>query len=78
VRTDPVLKFFVASVTFYGMATFEGPLMSIRSVNALSHYTDWGVAHVHGGGLGCAIRGCGRGHLWSVEASAAAPGSDGA
>jgi cytochrome c oxidase cbb3-type subunit I/II len=47
-----VLKFFVAGVTFYGMATFEGPLMSIRSVNAISHYSDWGIAHVHGGGLG--------------------------
>jgi cytochrome c oxidase cbb3-type subunit I/II len=51
-RTDPVLKFYVAAVTFYGMATFEGPLLSIRSVNALSHYTDWGIAHVHGGALG--------------------------
>src|SRR6188508_12438 len=51
-RTDPVLKFFAAGVTFYGMATLEGPLMSIRSVNALSHYSDWGIAHVHGGGLG--------------------------
>ena len=51
-RTDHVLKFFVAAVTFYGMATFEGPLMSIRSVNALSHYSDWTIAHVHGGALG--------------------------
>ncbi|MEZ0255048.1 MAG: cbb3-type cytochrome c oxidase subunit I, partial [Chthoniobacter sp.] len=51
-RTDPVLKFFAAGVTFYGMATFEGPLMSIRSVNALSHYSDWTIAHVHGGALG--------------------------
>ena len=51
-RTDPVLKFFAAAVTFYGMATFEGPLMSIKSVNALSHYTNWTVAHTHGGGLG--------------------------
>jgi cytochrome c oxidase cbb3-type subunit I/II len=51
-RTDPVLKFFAAAVTFYGMATFEGPLMSIRSVNALSHYSDWTIAHVHGGALG--------------------------
>jgi cytochrome c oxidase cbb3-type subunit I/II len=50
--TDPVLKFFAAGVTFYGMATFEGPLMSIRSVNALSHYSDWTIAHVHGGALG--------------------------
>ena len=52
VRTDPVLKFFAAAVTFYGMATFEGPLLSIRSVNALSHYSDWTIAHVHGGALG--------------------------
>ena len=51
-RTDPVLKFFAASITFYGMATFEGPLMSIKSVNALSHYTDWTVGHVHSGALG--------------------------
>ncbi|MBE2204154.1 MAG: cytochrome-c oxidase, cbb3-type subunit I [Chthoniobacterales bacterium] len=52
VRTDPVLKFFAAGVTFYGMATFEGPLMAIRSVNAVSHYSDWTVGHVHGGTLG--------------------------
>jgi cytochrome c oxidase cbb3-type subunit I/II len=52
VRTDPVLKFFVAGVTFYGMATFEGPLLSIKSVNALAHYTDWIVGHVHSGALG--------------------------
>jgi cytochrome c oxidase cbb3-type subunit I/II len=52
VRTDPVLKFFVAGVTFYGMSTFEGPLLSIKSVSALGHYTDWIIAHVHGGGLG--------------------------
>jgi cytochrome c oxidase cbb3-type subunit I/II len=51
-RTDPVLKFFAAGVTFYGMATFEGPLLSIRSVNALGHYTDWIIGHVHGGTLG--------------------------
>lgn len=51
-RTDPVLKFFAAGVTFYGMATFEGPLLSIKSVSGLAHYTDWIVAHVHGGGLG--------------------------
>jgi cytochrome c oxidase cbb3-type subunit I/II len=51
-RTDPVVKFFVAAVTFYGMATFEGPMMSIRSVNALAHNTDWVIAHVHGGALG--------------------------
>ena len=51
-RTDPVLKFFAAAVTFYGMATFEGPLLSIKSVNALAHYTDWIVGHVHAGALG--------------------------
>jgi cytochrome c oxidase cbb3-type subunit I/II len=52
VRTDPVLKFFAAGVTFYGMATFEGPLLSIKSVSGLAHYTDWIVAHVHAGALG--------------------------
>ena len=51
-RTDPVLKFFAAGVTFYGMATFEGPMLSIRSVSALSHYTDWIIGHVHAGALG--------------------------
>ncbi len=51
-RVDPVLKFFAAGVTFYGMATFEGPLLSIRTVNALAHYTDWIIGHVHGGALG--------------------------
>jgi cytochrome c oxidase cbb3-type subunit I/II len=52
VAEDPILKFFVVAVTFYGMSTFEGPLLSIKSVNALSHYTDWTIAHVHGGALG--------------------------
>jgi cytochrome c oxidase cbb3-type subunit I/II len=52
VAADPVLKFFVVGITFYGMATFEGPLLSIKSVNALSHYTDWTIAHVHSGALG--------------------------
>jgi cytochrome c oxidase cbb3-type subunit I/II len=52
VRTEPILKFFVAGLTFYGMATFEGPLLSIKSVSALGHYTDWIVGHVHGGTLG--------------------------
>jgi cytochrome c oxidase cbb3-type subunit I/II len=52
VTEDPVLKFFVVAVTFYGMSTFEGPLLSIKSVNALSHYTDWTIAHVHAGALG--------------------------
>lgn len=51
-RADPVLKFFAAAVTFYGMCTFEGPLLSIKSVNALGHYTDWIIGHVHGGTLG--------------------------
>jgi cytochrome c oxidase cbb3-type subunit I/II len=52
VAEDPVLKFFVVGVTFYGMSTFEGPMLSIKSVNALSHYTDWTIAHVHSGALG--------------------------
>ncbi|MBS1120562.1 MAG: bifunctional cbb3-type cytochrome oxidase subunit [Deltaproteobacteria bacterium] len=52
VAEDPVLKFFVVGITFYGMSTFEGPMLSIKSVNALSHYTDWNIAHVHGGALG--------------------------
>jgi len=51
-RADPVLRMLVVSVAFYGMATFEGPLMSIKSVNSLSHYTDWGIGHVHSGALG--------------------------
>ncbi|MET0385902.1 MAG: cytochrome-c oxidase, cbb3-type subunit I [Polyangiales bacterium] len=51
-RSDPILKFFAAAVTFYGMATFEGPMLSIKSVSALAHYTDWIVAHVHVGALG--------------------------
>jgi cytochrome c oxidase cbb3-type subunit I/II len=52
VAADPILKFMVVAVTFYGMSTFEGPLLSIKSVNALSHYTDWTIAHVHAGALG--------------------------
>ena len=51
-RTDPILRFLVVSLSFYGMATFEGPMMSIRTVNALSHYTDWTIGHVHSGALG--------------------------
>jgi cytochrome c oxidase cbb3-type subunit 1 len=51
-RTDPVLRMLIVSVAFYGMSTFEGPLMSIKTVNALSHYTDWGIGHVHSGSLG--------------------------
>ena len=52
VAEDAVLKFFVVGITFYGMSTFEGPMLSVKSVNALSHYTDWNIAHVHGGALG--------------------------
>ncbi len=52
VRTDPVLKFFVVAVTAYGMATLEGPLLSVKSLNAITHYTDWTVGHVHIGALG--------------------------
>ncbi|BBB26440.1 cytochrome-c oxidase, cbb3-type subunit I [Amphritea japonica] len=51
-RTDPVLRFLVVSLSFYGMSTFEGPMMSIKTVNALSHYTDWTIGHVHAGALG--------------------------
>jgi cytochrome c oxidase cbb3-type subunit 1 len=51
-RTDPVLKFMIVALSFYGMSTFEGPMMSIKTVNALSHYTDWTVGHVHSGALG--------------------------
>jgi cytochrome c oxidase cbb3-type subunit 1 len=51
-RSDPILKFLVVSLSFYGMATFEGPMMSIKTVNALSHYTDWTIGHVHAGALG--------------------------
>jgi cytochrome c oxidase cbb3-type subunit 1 len=51
-RTDPVVRMMVVAIAFYGMATFEGPLMSVRAVNALSHYTDWGIGHVHSGALG--------------------------
>ncbi len=51
-RTDPIIKFFVAAITFYGMSTFEGPLLSIKSVNGLAHFTDWIIAHVHAGALG--------------------------
>jgi cytochrome c oxidase cbb3-type subunit 1 len=51
-RSDPILKFLIVSLSFYGMSTFEGPMMSIKTVNALSHYTDWTVGHVHSGALG--------------------------
>jgi cytochrome c oxidase cbb3-type subunit 1 len=52
VRTDPIIRMFVLSLAFYGMSTFEGPMMSIKSVNSLSHYTDWTIGHVHSGALG--------------------------
>ncbi len=52
IRTEPIVKFLVTAVTFYGMSTFEGPLLSIKSVNHLGHYTDWIIGHVHGGALG--------------------------
>ncbi|MBS1200036.1 MAG: cytochrome c oxidase cbb3-type subunit [Proteobacteria bacterium] len=51
-RTDPILKFMIVSLSFYGMSTFEGPMMSVKTVNALSHYTDWTIGHVHSGALG--------------------------
>lgn len=51
-RTDPVLRFLIVSLSFYGMSTFEGPMMAIKTVNSLSHYTDWTVGHVHSGALG--------------------------
>ena len=51
-RTDPILKFLIVSLSFYGMSTFEGPMMAIKTVNALSHYTDWTIGHVHSGALG--------------------------
>jgi cytochrome c oxidase cbb3-type subunit 1 len=51
-RTDPVLRMMVISIAFYGMSTFEGPMMSIKAVNSLSHYTDWTIGHVHSGALG--------------------------
>jgi cytochrome c oxidase cbb3-type subunit 1 len=51
-RTDPILKFFIVSLSFYMMSTFEGPMMSIKTINSLSHYTDWTIGHVHSGALG--------------------------
>jgi cytochrome c oxidase cbb3-type subunit 1 len=51
-RTDPILRFLIVALSFYGMATFEGPMMAIKTVNALSHYTDWTIGHVHAGALG--------------------------
>ncbi|WP_421593451.1 cytochrome-c oxidase, cbb3-type subunit I [Shinella sp. M27] len=52
IRTDPIVRMMVMAIAFYGMATFEGPMMSIKSVNSLSHYTDWTIGHVHSGALG--------------------------
>jgi cytochrome c oxidase cbb3-type subunit 1 len=52
IRTDPILRMMVLALAFYGMSTFEGPMMSIKSVNSLSHYTDWTIGHVHSGALG--------------------------
>ena len=51
-RTDPIIKFLIVSLSFYGMSTFEGPMMAVKTVNALSHYTDWTIGHVHSGALG--------------------------
>ncbi|TKC53959.1 MAG: cytochrome-c oxidase, cbb3-type subunit I, partial [Mesorhizobium sp.] len=51
-RTDPIIRMMVMAVAFYGMSTFEGPIMAIRAVNSLSHYTDWTIGHVHSGALG--------------------------
>ncbi|GMW07288.1 MAG: cytochrome-c oxidase, cbb3-type subunit I [Gammaproteobacteria bacterium] len=79
-RTDPVLKFMIVALSFYGMSTFEGPMMSIKTVNALSHYTDWTIGHVHSGALGwvalisfgCVYallpRVCGREEMYSLRA----------
>jgi cytochrome c oxidase cbb3-type subunit 1 len=78
-REDPILKFLVVSLSFYGMSTFEGPMMSIKTVNALSHYTDWTVGHVHSGALGWVAfisfgalyylipRMFGKAEMWSVK-----------
>ena len=52
IRTDPIVRMMVAAIAFYGMSTFEGPMMSIKTVNSLSHYTDWTIGHVHSGALG--------------------------
>jgi cytochrome c oxidase cbb3-type subunit 1 len=78
-RTDPILKFMIVSLSFYGMSTFEGPMMSIKTVNALSHYTDWTIGHVHSGALGWVAFitiGCiyalipklfGKAQMWSIK-----------
>jgi cytochrome c oxidase cbb3-type subunit 1 len=51
-RSDPILRFLIVAISFYGMSTFEGPMMAIKTVNSLSHYTDWTIGHVHSGALG--------------------------
>jgi cytochrome c oxidase cbb3-type subunit 1 len=78
-RDDPILKFLIVSLSFYGMSTFEGPMMSIKTINALSHYTDWTIGHVHSGALGWVAfitigslyylvpRLFGRAEMWSVR-----------
>ncbi len=78
-RTDPILRFLIVSLSFYGMSTFEGPMMAIKTVNALSHYTDWTIGHVHSGALGWLAmvtmgsmyilipRLFGKGNMWSTS-----------
>jgi cytochrome c oxidase cbb3-type subunit 1 len=78
-RTDPIIKFLIVALSFYGMSTFEGPMMSIKTVNALSHYTDWTIGHVHSGALGWVAmttigsvyvmipRLCGKTSMWSTR-----------
>ena len=72
-RTDPVIRMLVVAVAFYGMSTFEGPLMSIKSVNALSHYTDWTIGHVHSGALGWVAYISFRRHLLPRAVAVASP-----
>ena len=74
-RTDPILKFMIVSLSFYGMSTFEGPMMSIKTVNALSHYTDWGIAHVHSGALGWVAM-MTIGSMYSPDTAAVQPPAD--
>jgi cytochrome c oxidase cbb3-type subunit 1 len=65
IRTDPIIRMMVIAVAFYGMSTFEGPMMSIKAVNSLSHYTDWTIGHVHSGALGLGRHDLLRRHLLS-------------
>ena len=74
-RTDPVVRLLVVSVAFYGMSTFEGPLMSIKAVNSLSHYTDWTIGHVHSGALGWVAMVVVRRHLLPRSVAVAAQGA---